>query len=199
MSEAKGMDINMKRIIVLFLIFLLLTPLSVFAHPSHECFPGGEGFGYKVNCGEPFGHQSRTSYHYRFVSGTSSEWINLTRNAVTHWNNTGIVSISENSISNSTVGTYSDSSSSTVAYVASVTNGSGHKTSWSLRYNFPVMTGYGLTKQRTIARHEFGHTVGLADLYDTSNNDKLMYGYTSGTATGVTSYDITGAKEAVKP
>ncbi|WP_369424877.1 matrixin family metalloprotease, partial [Methanothrix sp.] len=35
---------------------------------------------------------------------------------------------------------------------------------------------------RTIALHELGHTLGLADLYDISNTDQIMYGYNDGTS-----------------
>ncbi|MDI9615864.1 MAG: matrixin family metalloprotease [Methanothrix sp.] len=35
---------------------------------------------------------------------------------------------------------------------------------------------------RTIALHELGHTLGLKDLYDSSNTDQIMYGYNDGTS-----------------
>ncbi|MCX8206440.1 MAG: matrixin family metalloprotease [Methanothrix sp.] len=35
---------------------------------------------------------------------------------------------------------------------------------------------------RTIALHELGHTLGLADLYADSNKNQIMYGYNDGTS-----------------
>ncbi|MEM2096905.1 MAG: matrixin family metalloprotease [Methanothrix sp.] len=35
---------------------------------------------------------------------------------------------------------------------------------------------------RTIALHELGHTLGLADLYAESNKNQIMYGYNDGTS-----------------
>jgi predicted Zn-dependent protease len=35
---------------------------------------------------------------------------------------------------------------------------------------------------RTIATHEVGHTLGLADLYGSEDKSKTMYGYNSGQA-----------------
>ncbi len=40
--------------------------------------------------------------------------------------------------------------------------------------------------------HEIGHVLGLADLYNSSNSDKLMYGYNTGSATGPTEADLNG-------
>lgn len=50
---------------------------------------------------------------------------------------------------------------------------------------------------RTIALHELGHTIGLADLYDeTINSDKTMYGYNDGTADWtLATGDITGLQK----
>lgn len=48
--------------------------------------------------------------------------------------------------------------------------------------------------------HEFGHGIGLLDLYSDSNANKLMYGYGNPSRTTTTphSRDVDGAKEATK-
>lgn len=67
-------------------------------------------------------------------------------------------------------------------------DGNGHLYSWSI-----VINRAKNVSARTLA-HEFGHAIGLNDLYSDLNAGKLMYGYSDGTATGPTSSDIWGAK-----
>ena len=43
-------------------------------------------------------------------------------------------------------------------------------------------SGISIFDIRTIALHELGHTLGLADLYSDSNKDQIEYGYNDGTA-----------------
>jgi len=49
---------------------------------------------------------------------------------------------------------------------------------------------------RTIALHELGHTLGLADLYENSNTEQTMYGYNDGKADWtLNSGDIAGVQK----
>ena len=45
-----------------------------------------------------------------------------------------------------------------------------------------------------VLAHEFGHAIGLKDLSNAQNINKLMYGYSNGTATAPALADIWGAK-----
>lgn len=65
---------------------------------------------------------------------------------------------------------------------------SGHFKSWEIKLNRAH-----LQSANTLA-HEFGHAIGLKDMYADRNRDKLMYGYESRTATGPTTSDKWGAK-----
>jgi hypothetical protein len=57
--------------------------------------------------------------------------------------------------------------------------------------NYFPNKGYDLD---TVALHEFGHAVGLGDLYNTVCSDQVMYGIYSGTRTVLSSGDIAGIK-----
>ena len=60
--------------------------------------------------------------------------------------------------------------------------------SWTMKINteLPVTS--------TTIAHEFGHVIGLNDLYDSANSNKLMFGYERRTANGLTAYDRRGAE-----
>lgn len=68
------------------------------------------------------------------------------------------------------------------------TNSSGHLTKWEIVIN------RAKTVNAVTLAHEFGHAIGLADLYASENSDKLMYGAATGTATWPTTADKWGAK-----
>lgn len=189
----------MKSTLVIFIISLIaLTskPDTSSAHSS-TCNSGSEMYGYIVNCGSP-GHAGTRYINYRF-DNVPARYQTFTANGVSRWNNTNVVSISLSTSSNNVVQIYRDNNSSTVASVTSVYNAATrHKTRWTMRYNEPKMTFRSDAQNNGTAAHEFGHTIGLADLYTSPNINKLMYGYSSRTVGFPTSSDITGAREAVK-
>lgn len=70
----------------------------------------------------------------------------------------------------------------------SVVDSSGHLINWEIQLN------RSYTQSARVLAHEFGHVIGLNDLYESRNSGKLMYGYATGSATGPTSSDRWGAK-----
>lgn len=71
------------------------------------------------------------------------------------------------------------------------TNSSGHYTAWTFWLN----RNYSSSFSSKVMAHEFGHVIGLADLYADNNKDKLMYGKLAGwTATAPTTQDKNGAR-----
>jgi hypothetical protein len=73
-----------------------------------------------------------------------------------------------------------------------------NKLSWRIDGPLQVGSGSG-TKTfdiRSIALHELGHTLGLADLYESSNKGQTMYGYNDGTSDWtLNTGDITGIQK----
>ena len=88
-----------------------------------------------------------------------------------------------------TVLTYTDANSSVVAQCANYkTDSNGHWGYFELRIN------KAKTQTEATYAHEFGHAIGLKDLYTSSNRNKLMYGVESRTVSNPTSIDKWGAK-----
>lgn len=183
-------------ILLLGLLLIFVSPNTANAHTT-ACAPGGELLGYRVNCTSP-GHAGTRNITYRF-SGVPARYRSFTATGAARWNNTGVVSISQAVSSPNVVETYTDNNTSTVASVASVYNAvTRHKTRWTMRYNETNMVFRSDAQNNGTAAHEFGHTIGLADLYNSANINRLMYGYSSRTTGVPTNTDITGAREAVR-
>lgn len=95
---------------------------------------------------------------------------------------------------------YSDPDTNTVAYTTSHRkNSSGqyyampvyekNMNDWvyaEVHINDAIMDGMTNAKREVILIHEMLHGYGLKDLYDSRNISSIMYGYSYGTATGVT-------------
>ena len=52
----------------------------------------------------------------------------------------------------------------------------GHYSSWEIIVNIKNFSEQNRPRMYTLV-HEFGHVIGLADLYESQNEDKVMYGY----------------------
>ena len=94
--------------------------------------------------------------------------------------------------SNSAVGTVyavNDGNTDACAWVSNrVVDSNNHLISWKIYIN----TYYTFTAET--AAHELGHIIGLLDLYDSYNLDKLMYYSATSTATAPTDSDKNGAR-----
>ncbi len=77
-------------------------------------------------------------------------------------------------------------------YTGYVSNASttGHTAYWTIAFN----THEGISYDAVTVAHELGHVIGLTDLYDNQNINKLMYYSNASTATSPTTSDLWGAK-----
>lgn len=49
-----------------------------------------------------------------------------------------------------------------------------------MQFNSAKQNDISASQWNRIAQHEIGHVFGLADLYESYNNNRLMYGYYGG-------------------
>ena len=149
---------------------------------------GGDDVGWSID--ENL-HTNGTNIYYTLKEG--DDYISNYKKCITEgaakWNYT--VSIKEGSSSGSgTLYTYSAPGSNIVALSCDFKkNSSGHFTSWAIKIN------RAKTVSPTTIAHEFGHIIGLNDLFESKSKNKLMYEYEdTRTVTDPTDYDRFGAK-----
>lgn len=186
------------------IVFMLHTNPYVFAHSSSQegilaksylkeyegYYIGGEDVGWSID--EGF-HTNGTTLTYSFSSTDpylTDTYKSYVTSGASKWS--GIVNIINKTDGSGTgqIGTFYSESSGVVAVFrnAYANSSTGHLTSWQILMN------RAHTQSAVVLAHEFGHAIGLNDLYKPKNSDKLMYGYTGGTATNPTTSDKWGAK-----
>jgi hypothetical protein len=166
-----------------------------FAHYPTGSAIGSESAGYLV---KNYGHAGRTIVNYAISSSVDSTYRTYISNGASKWNNTGVIAFNNSSSAIGTFYKYRDDSTSTVAAFYDPVTSANHYTSWKIELNAAIMDGRTSAKNSETVAHELGHATGLKDLYNYYNQNKLMYGYSSRTASSPTSSDITGARECVK-
>jgi hypothetical protein len=183
-----------KLIMTLFMSALIMVTFSntIFAHSA-----GGEMFGWPLDTGY---HTGTKSVYYNFDSISmplGDPYRTYTIDGAKKWNDTNAISIAVSSAYTGKVYKFYDPNNPNIAeFYDYSSDGIGHLTSWKIRYNTAKMDSRTSSQNTVTAAHELGHAIGLNDLKLDGNSDKLMYGYSDRTATGPTTNDQTGAKEA---
>lgn len=186
----------MKKMVGAFLLFCLISiPNHASAHPSGtSCFTGSELYGYVVDCNN---HQATKTITYS-AGSLDTTYYNYVVNGASKWSGTVTFSALTTAPQGS-ITKYTDTNTSIVAsFYDYYSNSSGHLTTWKIELNASIMNGRTAAKNEITLAHELGHAIGLNDLTTSPNNNKLMYGFSTTTATGPTTEDIKGAKEATK-
>ena len=203
----------MRKLFALVLVVLLIGAIAepVLAHTtsqqgilvkssnagSHKYY-GGEEIGWIIN---EEGHTNGTELKYRFATNVLNSVKTLVSSGAALWTNTNqTVTISKDNSANGIVEVMDLSSGTVAQTVKQSVDSNGHVTQWviSLNTDYLVMDpddpppSHIITKQDVA--HEFGHVIGLRDLYDSSNINKLMYSSIDSTATVPNTWDIRGAR-----
>jgi len=197
----------MKRKIVfkLFVCILVVISMSqtsqyVFAHSSSQedilaksynsfnggYYIGGDNVGWSIDEGI---HTNGTTVTYSFdyldqyLTDTYRMYVTMGAN---YWSGTVTITNKTDGSGTGKISTYSNPNTYTIAFFGEYSSNSyGHLTSWKIKMN------RAKTVTPRVLAHEFGHAIGLNDL---NSSNKLMYGYSGGTATSATSSDLWGAK-----
>lgn len=197
-------NITLKAIVCILVTILLLQSSSyAFAHPSSQVgilaesyhaeyegyYIGGETVGWSID--EDI-HTNGTTLTYSFSTSDSylsSTYKSYVTTGASRWSGTVTITNKTDGTGVGTISTFYNPNSGTIAQFCQwSTNSSGHLTSWEIQMN------RAKSQSSAILAHEFGHAIGLNDLYADKNVDKLMYGYSSGTATSPSTADQWGAK-----
>ncbi|MDQ0887912.1 hypothetical protein QFZ81_003000 [Paenibacillus sp. V4I9] len=184
----------MKRIInnlllVITLMIITIFPTQAFAHTTAQT--GSETVKWML---DNYNHAGATNVLYYNSPTLDSTMVSDVTSAASRWSK---VTFTE-STGNYTgyVNQISDSNSDVAAeFWMFASDSSGHLYNWSININKYLTDQYTSPQRRGVITHEFGHAVGLNDIYNSIGVN--MYAYMSGwTAYFPTSYDLIGADEA---
>ncbi|KIR03893.1 hypothetical protein P261_02708 [Lachnospiraceae bacterium TWA4] len=188
---------------ILVVLFIFSSSPHVFAHSSSQegilaktyhsyggYYIGGEDVGWSIDEGL---HTNGTTLTYSFSSTDTylnSIYKSYVASGVSKWSGTVNIINKTDGSGTGQISTMNSPNTGTVAMFckASANSSTGHLTSWQIVMN------RAYTQSAVVLAHELGHAIGLNDLYASKNSGKLMYGYTSGTATSPTTSDKWGAK-----
>lgn len=168
---------------ILAVILMLQSCPCVFAHSNSQegilaksyhseyggYYIGGENVGWSI---DENNHTNGTTLTYSFSSSDSnltSTYKSYVTAGASKWSGTVTITNKTDGSGTGTISTFSDSNSSTIAEFCDYkSDSSGHLTKWKIRMNrAKTVTAKALA-------HEFGHAIGLNDLYESKNSGKLM-------------------------
>ena len=166
---------------------------KTFIKEKNDWFIGGDEVGWRIN---ENAHSNSTRISYSFSSSfTNSTYKQYVKDGAAAWKD--IVTIATPTLFNPVegeistyIGTYGNKDSDFVAKTHDKkVDKNGHLISWKISINLEK-TGFLSAK---IFAHEFGHVIGLTDLYDSKSSNKIMYAYSTMTVTAPTESDKNGA------
>lgn len=188
----KNNTIRMNMSLLCLLFCVLFSTLTVVAA---VVVYGSEAKGYLVSA-----NQLRKNTVTFDDSKLNATYKGYTNSAVARWKATNVITFKRDKSSRNKVLTYSAPNSGATAYTKSIfSTVDGRIVEFSVNYNKAYMNKKSAKQNRGTATHEFGHTMGLMDLYNTSNRSKnIMYGVSDRTVYVPSSNDIKGAKYATR-
>ncbi|MBC1401361.1 hypothetical protein HCA68_12765 [Listeria booriae] len=189
----------MKKLLVMIFALVTMTSFGPIAEAHSVGNVGSEAAGYIIKSTHL---AKRTSDWTTYSLAIPSAYVAITNEGAKRWRDTGIYQISNKvATSSNTINTNNDPLSSAYAVTTSYYYTNDYKIiQWHIKYNIHLMVTLTNAQKQAVATHEIGHTIGLKDLYNTSNNTNIMYGYGGSAlkASKPSAKDKTGAAIAVK-
>ena len=153
-----------------------------------QSYVGGERVGWSIDEGY---HTNGTNITYSFSTTDpylSSAYRVYVTGGADKWSSLATIILKTDGTGMGEISTFYNPNTGTIAQFCNYSSdSSGHLRSWEIQMN----RAYQMSA--TTLAHEFGHVIGLNDLYDSRNIGKLMYGRSDSTATQPTDSDIWGA------
>ena len=180
--------------------FLMAITMLLFCCPYAYAHPvskegliwGGESVGWMINENKHTNGTTLTYDYDAYDPNLSAVYQTYVAYGASRWSGTVDIVRKTDGTAKGLITTEYNSRSSDNAYFEGRTDSSGHLTSGKIVIN----RYYEDDIDSKVLAHEFGHAIGLMDLYERSNGNKLMYGRTGSnwTATGLHATDRWGAR-----
>lgn len=178
-------------VLVLLCAITILNASSVFAG---VIVYGSEAKGYMVSS-----QQLREKVATYDTSALDATYKRYATGGAKLWNDTGVVTFKQSKNSPNRIYTINNKNTKAngLCYRTKV-NASGKILAFKIELNKYYLKNISDKKKKATAAHEFGHALGLADLYNDYNRNQIMCGNGRRTTTKPSAKDIKGAKYATR-
>lgn len=184
---------NKVKVFVLIMV-CILTVLNASSAFAAAIVYGSEAKGYMVASEQL--REKKATYD---TSALDATYKSYATGGAKLWNNTGVVTFKQSKNSPNRIYTINDKNTKANGSCSRTKiSASGKILVFEIRLNKYYLKKRSDKKNKTTAAHEFGHALGLADLYNDYNRNQIMCGNGRRTATKPSAKDIKGAKYATR-
>lgn len=178
-------------VLILLCAITILNASSVFAS---AIVYGSEAKGYMVASEQL--REKKATYN---TSALDATYKSYATGGAKLWNDTGVVTFKQSKNSPNRIYTINDKNTSAAGLCKRTSiSVNGKILAFEIKLNKYKLKKLDAKRSKALAAHEFGHALGLADLYNDCNRGQIMNGSSRRTATKPSAKDIKGAKYATR-